>query len=83
MRGAADVVWVLLNTCTYRGALVCLEKTGNCKTFQCYYHAWTFNTRGELVGVPGEDAYSEAFDRQAMGLGTPPRVEHYRGFVFT
>jgi p-cumate 2,3-dioxygenase alpha subunit len=82
VRGADGVIRVLLNTCTHRGALVCLEKAGNCKTFQCYYHAWTFNTQGDLIGVPGEDAYSPAFDRQALGLGTPPRLEIYRSFVF-
>ena len=81
-RGSDGVVRVLLNTCRHRGALVCLEKKGNCKTFQCYYHAWTYDNQGELVGIPGEERYSPAFDRKAMGLGVPPRTEIYRGFVF-
>jgi p-cumate 2,3-dioxygenase subunit alpha len=34
------------------------------------------------VGVPGEDAYSPAFKREALGLGSPARVDNYRGFVF-
>ena len=76
------MVRVLLNTCTHRGALVCLEKRGNCKTFQCYYHAWTYDNQGELIGIPGEERYSPAFDRKAMGLATPPRTEIYRGFIF-
>jgi p-cumate 2,3-dioxygenase alpha subunit len=62
--------------------MVCRENSGNAKTFQCPYHAWTFNNCGELVGVPGEDAYSEAFDRKEFALGTPARVESYRGFFF-
>jgi p-cumate 2,3-dioxygenase alpha subunit len=82
VRGTDGVVRVLLNTCPHRGARVCLEPRGNSKTFQCFYHAWTFNNHGELIGVPGEDAYSAAFDRQALGLAAPPRVENYRGFVF-
>jgi p-cumate 2,3-dioxygenase subunit alpha len=82
VRGTDGVVRVLLNTCTHRGAQVCREASGNAKTFQCFYHAWTFNNQGDLIGVPGDDAYSEAFDRHALGLGTPPRVEDYRGFVF-
>ena len=81
-RGADGVVRVLLNTCTHRGSLVCLEKRGNCKTFQCYYHAWTYNNQGELIGVPGGERYSPAFDRKSMGLATPPRTEIYRGFIF-
>lgn len=82
VRGDDGTVRVLLNTCTHRGALVCREQTGNTRTFQCPYHAWTYNTRGDLVGLPGEDAYSPAFDKKALRLAEPPRVESYRGFVF-
>jgi p-cumate 2,3-dioxygenase alpha subunit len=82
VRGDDGQVRVLLNTCTHRGAFVCREQAGNARTFQCPYHAWTFNNRGELVGVPGEDAYSASFNRQEFALGTPPQVESYRGFVF-
>jgi p-cumate 2,3-dioxygenase alpha subunit len=82
VRGSDGVVRVLLNTCTHRGALVCRQPSGNAKSFQCPYHAWTFSNRGELIGVPGEDAYSEAFDRRELALATAPRVESYRGFVF-
>ncbi len=82
VRGDDGQMRVLLNTCTHRGALVCREQTGATRTFQCPYHAWTFNNCGELVGVPGEDAYSPSFDRKEFALGTPPRVESYRGLVF-
>ena len=82
VRGTDGAVRVLLNTCTHRGAQVCREASGNANTFQCFYHAWTFDNQGALIGVPGDDAYSEAFDRRDLGLGTPPRVEEYRGFVF-
>src|SRR5215471_2473942 len=82
VRGDDDQVRVLLNTCTHRGAFVCREQAGTTRTFQCPYHAWTFNNCGALVGVPGEDAYSPSFDRKEFALGTPPRVESYRGFVF-
>jgi p-cumate 2,3-dioxygenase subunit alpha len=82
VRGTDGQVRVLLNTCTHRGAQVCRERSGNAKTFQCAYHAWTYNNQGELVGVPGEDAYSEAFDRRELGLVNAPRTESYRGFVF-
>jgi p-cumate 2,3-dioxygenase alpha subunit len=82
VRGSDDTVRVLLNTCTHRGAMVCREPAGNARTFQCFYHAWTFDNRGELIGVPGDEAYSEAFDRTQLGLASPPRVEEYRGFIF-
>jgi p-cumate 2,3-dioxygenase subunit alpha len=82
VRGSDGQVRVILNTCTHRGALVCLQPTGNAKSFQCPYHAWTFSNQGELIGVPGEEAYSPAFDRSELALAQPPRVESYRGFVF-
>lgn len=81
-RGDDGRVRVLLNTCTHRGALVCRERCGNARTFQCPYHAWTYNNHGDLIGVPGQDAYAAAFDRQALGLASAPRIESYRGFVF-
>ena len=82
VRGSDGVVRVLLNTCTHRGAQVCRESCGNAKTFQCFYHAWTFDNQGRLIGVPGDEAYSAAFDREALGLASPPRVEIYRDFIF-
>jgi p-cumate 2,3-dioxygenase alpha subunit len=70
----------LLNTCTHRGAQVCRQKCGNARTFQCPYHAWTFNSRGQLVGVPGEESYGEAFSRDELRLASPAQVDAYRGF---
>src|SRR5262249_18396829 len=82
VRSSDDRVRVLLNTCTHRGSLVCRHPAGNAKIFQCLYHAWTFANDGRLIGVPGEDAYTSAFDRTGLGLAGPARVEAYRGFVF-
>ena len=82
VRGGDGQVRVILNTCTHRGALVCLQPLGNTKSFQCPYHAWTFSNQGELIGVPGEEAYTLAFDRRELALAQAPRVESYRGFVF-
>jgi len=82
VRGDDGVIRVLLNTCTHRGALVCRQKSGNARTFQCPYHAWTFNSRGQLIGVPGEDSYSPAFRREDLALASPSQVDQYRGFIF-
>ncbi len=81
-RGDDGAVRVLLNTCTHRGALVCRQQCGNARSFQCPYHAWTFDTQGELIGVPGEDSYSPAFDRKELALAQPARLDSYRGFIF-
>ena len=58
------------------------QRRWNTQVFQCLYHAWTFFYTGELIGVPGEDAYGPDFDRSELSLKSPPRVDSYRGFYF-
>lgn len=70
------------NTCPHRGALVCRTDTGNSKVFQCFYHAWSFDTDGQLVGLPDRQAYGPGFRMDQMGLQPVARLEVYRGFVF-
>jgi p-cumate 2,3-dioxygenase subunit alpha len=83
VRGAqSGQVHVFHNTCTHRGAVVCRHKSGNAKVFQCFYHAWTFDSEGNLAGVPGRDAYAEGVDFAALALKPVARMESYRGFVF-
>jgi p-cumate 2,3-dioxygenase subunit alpha len=82
VRGADRQIRALLNSCRHRGTMVCREPAGNANSFRCFYHAWTYDNRGHLIGVPGEDAYSEAFSRAEFRLMEAPRVDHYRGFYF-
>jgi p-cumate 2,3-dioxygenase subunit alpha len=81
-RGMTGTVHAFLNTCTHRGAVVCREAAGNAKRMQCFYHGWSFDPDGKLVGVPGEDAYGPHFKRDAMGLKPVPRLDSYRDFWF-
>lgn len=73
---------VFHNSCTHRGALVCRRDSGNAKVFQCFYHAWTFDSEGTLKGVPDREGYSEGLNYAELGLARVARVESYRGFVF-
>jgi p-cumate 2,3-dioxygenase alpha subunit len=82
VRGKDDRIRVLLNTCTHRGATVCRHRSGVTHTFQCSYHAWTFDNCGKLIGVPGREAYGDDFPFQELGLAQPAQVASYRGFVF-
>lgn len=83
VRGAkSGNVHVFHNTCTHRGAVVCRHKSGNAKVFQCFYHAWTFDSDGRLTGVPDRDAYGAKLDFSQLGLRPVARMENYRGFVF-
>jgi p-cumate 2,3-dioxygenase subunit alpha len=81
-RDRQGAVRVLMNTCRHRGAEVCREPQGNSKVFTCFYHGWAYDSTGRLVSVPDGDSYSADFDRGRLGLHQP-RVETYRGFVFT
>ncbi len=57
-------VRALFNVCRHRGALVCREREGNTRQFQCIYHGWTYNTDGSIKGIPGDDAYPPGYDKQ-------------------
>lgn len=70
------------NRCPHRGATVCGLDRGRTRYFRCPYHAWTFDTAGALVALPGEEGFGPTFDRAAHGLAPVPRMDQYRGFVF-
>lgn len=74
-------IHALLNTCPHRGAAVCRLDEGQARTFQCFYHAWTFSNDGSLLTRPDEDSYGPACAKDSLGLAHV-RVGEYRGFVF-
>ena len=82
LRSKDNVVRVFQNSCTHWGAKVCRLDQGNAETFQCFYHAWTFNNLGQLVGIPDGAGYTESFDRAALALKPVPRLDNYRGLYF-
>jgi len=75
-------IQVLMNRCMHRGSTICQEHRGNSPTFRCWYHGWTYNLRGELIGVPYADGYGSSFDKRKFSLIKAARVERYRGLVF-
>jgi p-cumate 2,3-dioxygenase subunit alpha len=82
VRGRDGEPRVFYNTCLHRGSLICRQDQGTAQTFQCFYHGWTYSNQGQLIGVPDEEGYAEAFDREERSLRSPARVESYRGFYF-
>ena len=83
VRDDAGELRVFFDTCSHRGNTLGTAAThGKTNRFVCFYHGWAFNTRGELINVPDQVAYGECFDRKQLGLGSPPRVDSYRGLVF-
>lgn len=82
VRDRDGVVRALYNSCTHRGARVCRQDAGNAKSFQCFYHAWTFATDGRLVGIPDREGYSECIDPADLRLRSVISLESYRDFWF-
>ncbi len=76
-----------VNRCAHRGALVCREMRGNRNTHVCIYHQWSYDLRGNLIGVPfrrgieGKGGYTPDFDPTKITL-SQLRVATYDGVVF-
>ena len=43
---------VVENRCAHRGVQFCQKHLGNTAEFMCPYHQWTYNLKGDLIGVP-------------------------------
>lgn len=76
-------IGAFVNSCRHRGVPVCRADQGNARSFVCPYHAWTYDTQGNLIHVPGhENLYHSALDRSEWGLPKVPQVASYRGMLF-
>jgi phenylpropionate dioxygenase-like ring-hydroxylating dioxygenase large terminal subunit len=65
VRDADGSIAAFENRCAHRGALICLDNAGRgAKDFQCVYHAWRYDLRGNLQSV--------AFQRGVNGKGGMP-----------
>ena len=59
-RGEDNRVRTFVNVCSHRGAKLVTERSGTTERFTCFYHLWTYDTRGACVGIPGDDAYESS-----------------------
>jgi len=74
-------VHAFLNVCRHRGTRLVDAHEGCQKRFSCPYHAWTWNNRGDLIGVPHEKQGFPGLDRATMGLKRLPAAE-FGGFIW-
>ena len=82
-RGADGALHVLVNSCRHRGMRVCRADRGHTKRFSCSYHAWTYNTNGDLIGVPKrKEGYYDEIDLSQNGLIRAAQVDSYKGLIF-
>ena len=68
-----------LNVCRHRGMPVATG-CGKAARFTCPYHAWTYDSSGQLVGVTSEETFGP-IDRSAYGLTPLPCAER-AGLIF-
>ncbi|MBB3047854.1 phenylpropionate dioxygenase-like ring-hydroxylating dioxygenase large terminal subunit [Litorivivens lipolytica] len=67
-RDKNGVAHAWLNVCRHRGTRLVDDHSGCKHRFSCPYHAWTWNSQGELIGVPHEAQGFPDMDRSKMGL---------------
>ena len=79
VRGDDGTARVFLNYCRHRGARPA-DGEGNARRFTCPYHAWSYDSQGRLVGIPGRDGFA-GIDPAEHGLVELPSEERH-GFVW-
>jgi len=78
---------VMENRCAHRAADFCRSLAGNAREFVCPYHQWTYDLKGNLIGVPfrrgvaGKGGMPGDFKNAEHGLRTL-NVTTHRGVVF-
>lgn len=78
VRDQNERVRVYANACRHRNARLLANGESGCKKrFSCPYHAWTYNTEGQLVGAPEFDKGFSHLDKTNLGLiEFDAKVEH-------
>jgi apoptosis-inducing factor 3 len=78
---------VVENRCAHRAAEFCRELSGTVNEFVCPYHQWTYDLKGNLIGVPfkrgvgGKGGMPRDFNQADHGL-RKLNVTTHRGVVF-
>ena len=79
-RDSRGEIHAMINVCRHRGAELLGTGTGKANRITCQYHAWSYDLKGCLLGVYGEETFG-GVDKDAMGLRTLPAAEK-AGIVF-
>lgn len=83
VRNRQGAIRAFLNSCTHRGARLCMSASGSKKAFTCPYHGFTFNLDGELIGiVSGDQVYGESMVKPEWNLRPLPKLAVYHGLIF-
>ncbi len=79
VRDAENELRGFVNSCRHRGTRICLG-SGNQRTLQCPYHAWTYELDGRLRSAPRSNREA-GFDASELGL-RPVQVDTWGPMAF-
>ncbi len=68
IRGDDRQIRTFLNVCSHRGAKLLTEPAGNARQITCFYHRWTYDSRGACTGIPRPTGFTDGVDKESMGL---------------
>lgn len=83
IRGRDGVVRAFLNSCRHRGMRLCRLDRSKTSLIRCQYHAWAYDTAGNLVAVPHEeDQRGPKMNKEDWGLIEVAQLSIYKGLIF-
>jgi phenylpropionate dioxygenase-like ring-hydroxylating dioxygenase large terminal subunit len=80
VRDEAGTLRAYANVCRHRGSELLLAESGNRRTLQCHYHAWTWGLDGTLRAAPHCQEQA-GFNKADFPL-VPLAVETFGRFIF-
>ena len=82
IRGDDSKIRCFVNVCSHRGVRLINEPSGNAEQLVCFFHHWSYDSRGQCLNIPRSQAY-EAHGPKLADCGLREvRCETYRGLVF-
>ena len=82
IRGDDRRIRCFVNVCSHRGARLIDEPSGNAEHIMCFFHHWSYDSRGRCINIPRSEAYARhGLDKADCGL-REVRCETYGGLVF-
>lgn len=80
VRGKDNLIRAFHNICAHRGMKLVWNTSGHGGKFSCPYHAWMYDSAGDVVNIPDEGCFTHLNKRES-GL-TPVRCETWEGMIF-
>jgi phenylpropionate dioxygenase-like ring-hydroxylating dioxygenase large terminal subunit len=80
VRGKDGVIRGFHNVCAHRMNKLVWTSEGSCQSFRCKFHGWSYDSSGQLRGVPDEETFYD-LDKKKRGLSSVA-VEIWQGFIF-